>query len=157
MTGPPGSSARGVVRYLALLSVIAFVLHFAWEYIQCQPFFLHLTAPATAAGMLGAALGDLVLTGLVYVGVGAVARDWRWPLLPWTPRIWTVLLVLALALGVAVEWYALSAGRWSYTENAPIVPMTGLSIVPLLQLVILLPLSFGLAARLTRRRNPPGA
>lgn len=144
-------SLGGLLPYLALLSAISFVLHFAWEYIQCQPFFVHGAAPATLSGMLGATLGDLVLTGLVYAGVAAVARNWRWPRLPWTPGIWVALLGLSLAIGVSVEWYALSVGRWSYTGLAPLLPMTSLSVVPLLQLVILLPLSFGLAAWLRAR------
>jgi hypothetical protein len=65
--------------------------------------------------------------------------------------------VLAIALSVAVEVHALAMGRWSYTAAAPKLPFAGVSLLPILQLIVLLPISFALAreatARVTRKRD----
>jgi hypothetical protein len=138
--------------FLALLP-IAFLLHLGWEYAQCQPFFTHGQSPPTAAAMLMAAAGDLVLTAMAYAGVAAATRRWDWALQRWSRPVWVSLLVLATALSVAVEMYALATGRWAYTTLAPIVPIIGVSLIPVLQLVLLLPLSFALARAVTLRRD----
>lgn len=151
----PGSAARtpaseSLWRFLAALGVIAFVLHLGWEYAQCRPFFNHGKLPATATAMLVATLGDLVLTGIAYTGVAATTRNWAWPVQAWTPLAWASLIGIALGLSIAIELHALAMGRWSYTELAPRLPMTPVSLVPVLQLVILLPLSFALAREAAR-------
>ena len=95
--------------------------------------------------MLWATLGDLLLTAIAYVGVVAGTRQWDWPVGVWTRSATVSLLILAVALSVAVESYGLATGRWAYTEIAPKLPLTNLSLVPVVQLVLLFPLSFALA------------
>lgn len=133
------------------LALVSFVLHFIWEYMQCEPFFVHVRAPASMAAMLSATLGDLVLTALAWLGTALVSWNPRWPLQRWTPRVWLSLLGLALALSVAVELHALAMHWWRYTARAPRLPATPVSLLPVLQLVLLFPLSFGLARALTLR------
>jgi hypothetical protein len=103
--------------------------------------------------MLMATAGDLVLTAAAYAGVAAVSRRWDWGLQRWSWSVWVSLLVLATALSISVEMYALATGRWAYTALAPIVPIIGVSLIPVLQLVLLLPLSFALARAVTLRRG----
>ncbi|MEW6168403.1 MAG: hypothetical protein AB1651_12010 [Pseudomonadota bacterium] len=133
------------------LAAVSFALHFAWEYAQCEPFFVHLRAPASMAAMLRATLGDLVLTALAGLGTALVSRNPRWPLQRWTPRVWLSLLGLALALSVTVELHALAMDWWRYTARAPRLPASQVSLLPVLQLVLLFPLSFGLARALALR------
>jgi len=131
--------------YFAVLVPTAFLLHLGWEYLQCRPFFSHGSVPPTAASMLSAALGDLLLTAIAYLGVVAATREWGWPIRPWTRSVTVSLLILAVALSVAVESYGLATGRWAYTDIAPKLPLTNLSLVPVFQLVLLFPFSFALA------------
>lgn len=70
------------------------------------------------------------------------------PGLPGRFRLLT-LLVVALALASGVELYALAAGRWTYTDIAPLVPGTKISVLPVMQLLVLLPLSLFLARFIT--------
>ena len=45
------------MKHAAILSVVAFLLHFAWENVQCPLFFVHGTYEATWRGMTTATLG----------------------------------------------------------------------------------------------------
>lgn len=142
------------VFWLTLLP-LAFDLHLGWEYLQCRGFFIHGTLPDDARGLIRATLGDVGLTLLAYAVVAAVQADWGWPLRRWSWRIGLWLPGIAMLLSLAVEWHALATGRWSYTERAPRLPMLAISLLPVLQLLLLLPLSFGLARWNALRRLPP--
>lgn len=104
--------------------------------------------------MLVATLGDVALTLLAYVGVTGI-NGFRWPLNSWTGRVWIALLGFALLLSVAVELYALGTDRWSYTDAAPRLPGTRISILPMAQLLILFPVSFRLARVLALKSGAP--
>jgi hypothetical protein len=136
-----------------VLSVVAFSLHYLWENIQCPLFFVHTKGDPNQIDMLIATLGDVVLTWLVYAGEALVARRWLWLLESWGWRQWATMLVMAVLMGVAVEWYALETSRWSYTNLTPQIPGTPISVIPVAQLLLLLPLSFGLTRWLLRLRG----
>ncbi len=138
-----------------VLALVSLVLHFVWEYLQCEAFFVHGARLQGGGAMLRATLGDLVLTSIAYAGTALVARSWNWSLRTWTPRVWLSLLGFALALSVSVELHALAMDRWHYTERAPLLPLTQVSVLPVLQLVLLFPLSFGLARGLALRMRAP--
>jgi ubiquinone/menaquinone biosynthesis C-methylase UbiE len=145
------------VRHAIVLSLVAFVLHFGWESVQCPLLYVHGSYDATWAGMLRASAGDVLLTWTIFAGVAAVSRRWRWDAAPWGSAQWAPLVGLALVLAVAVELRALATGRWSYQPAMPLVPLLKVGAVPLLQLLILSPLSFRVATRLSgerERRNP---
>ncbi|WP_420466280.1 hypothetical protein [Panacagrimonas sp.] len=135
---------------MAALALISFPVYLAWEWIQCQPFFVHRAAPPTLASMLIATLGDVLLTLIAYCAVAAVYGA-SWPLRNWTFGVWIALLVVALILSIAVETYALQTYRWAYTDAAPLFLGTPISVLPAAQLLVLFPLSFPLARALTRR------
>ena len=133
--------------YLAVVLLVSFPLHFAWEWFQCQPFFVHRATPATVSSMVVATLGDLLLTLIAYAATAALhgpqwpMRRWRWPQV-------VTLELLALAMAMTIERYAVATGRWSYTDAAPRLPLTDVSVLPIMQLVLLFPASFLLARRL---------
>lgn len=143
---PPPEPSRPIVGFLILLSLFSFPLHFAWEWVQCQPYFIHLAAPPNLSSMVMATLGDVVLTWLVYA-VLAPFHGRAWPLAPWGRSIWLGVMASGLGISVAVELFALQTGRWSYTEAAPLLPGSPLSMLPIAQMLILVPISL----RVTRR------
>ena len=135
--------------YTLVVSVLAFVLHYAWEFIQCS-LFIHLNSPATPDGMILPALGDVALTWVAYLAVAAVSGRWLWPRQRWSAGIWATLILTALILSVSFEVFALSTDRWAYTDVQPIIPGTMIGLTPVLQLLLLFPLTFALAGRLLR-------
>ncbi len=140
--------------HVVVLSGLAFLFHFAWESIQCTIFFVHGSFDASWWGMLVAALGDIGLTWVIYIIVAMISRRWRWAHRPWRPLQLFTFILTALALGIAVELRALDEGRWRYTSLAPLVPLLGVSIVPLLQVLLLTPLIVKIAERICPVEDP---
>lgn len=96
--------------------------------------------------MLKAILGDVVLTGIAYVALAGLSRNPDLLVMKWDWRKWLCLEGMGLALSVGIETYALNSGRWTYTELTPVI--AGISLIPVLQLLLLFPLTFWLGRRL---------
>lgn len=129
---------------VAVLSIIALLLHLAWELAQCRVFFVHGTYDPSWRGMLMAAFGDVVMTWLVYGVVAVTSRRWR-------SRQWASLLATSLVVAGVVEWRGVNAGRWRYTEAMLVVPGLGIGVVPLIQLLALTALLVALSEALVQR------
>lgn len=136
-----------VARHALLVSGLAFVLHYAWEYVQCGLFFVHRANPADPWSMLQVTGGDLILTWIAHLMLTARTGRWLWLHEPWTLRVWLALSGAALALSIPIELYALATDRWAYTAINPRLPLLGVSVIPVLQLLLLFPLTFLLARR----------
>lgn len=152
------SSGRTSFRTFAVTTTAAsFLLHLAWEYLQCYLFFVHGSVPPTHEAMLIATVGDVVLTWMSYLLAAFVSCNWKWGIGTWSCRAWFAVEGFSLVASVAIELRALSQGRWSYTEIAPLVPGTSISLLPVLQLLTLLPTSFALGRWYARRKSavPP--
>jgi SAM-dependent methyltransferase len=136
---------------------VAFVLHFGWEAIQCPIFFVHRGYVAGWGGMALASLGDVALTWVLHAVVAGVSRRWRWTRGPWSWGQWAWLLGGALGVAVGIERVALARDLWSYRAAMPVIPGLGVGVVPVLQLLVLTPLTFALAERLVPRSGDPDA
>jgi hypothetical protein len=101
-----------------------------------------------------ATMGDVSITWAIY-GIGALAAgDVRWG----STGGWNVYATTMLLGGVcaaAFEWFSLATHRWTYNDYMPIVPLLRVGLWPLLQLTVLVPLSFWIACRLTKPRTEP--
>jgi len=140
-----------LVLFLIVLSLVSFPLHWLWEWVQCRPFLIHGASSPTLTAMLMATLGDVVLTLLAY-GAVAVRYGTSWPLQTWASGVWLILLGMALMMSIGFEAYALHTGRWAYTDAAPRLPGTAISVLPVAQLIVLLPLSFKLTRLFVGRK-----
>jgi hypothetical protein len=131
---------------LAALCLIAFGLNWPWEMAQ-MPAYAEMAGRSwleTALPCTVAALAGVVLTlGVCGLGALAAAR------VGWAMEgSWNVYAAAALLGGIcalAVEWQALASGRWSYDDRMPVVPVLGVGLWPLLQLILLTPVSLGAA------------
>ena len=135
------------MRHATALSLVSFALHFVWESIQCPLLYVHGSYDASWSGMIRATAGDVLLTWTIYAGVSAASARWRWDAEAWSARQWAVLIGVAIVLGIGVEVRALATGRWAYTPSMPVVPVLGVGLVPLAQLLILTPVGIRVAAR----------
>jgi hypothetical protein len=140
-----------LARFAALASAIAFALHYAWENVQCSAFFIHASVSPTQLDMVRATLGDVAMTWVAYAAVAVAVGRWDWPPGRWGWRHRATLVGAGLAMSIAVERYALAMARWSYTANNPRLPVLDVSVLPVAQMVLLLPATFGIAVWLARR------
>lgn len=136
------------LKYVAQLSVLASVLNYPWELAQAK-FFNGMNSVNLAwAHCLGSALGDGVVTLMVYLFGGALYQSWAWSY-QMSLRKYLTVAVIGFILGGIVEWVALNVlHRWSYTAAMPVIPVLHLGLLPLLQMVLLLPIIFFFASRL---------
>lgn len=141
---------RTFVLHVFFLTGVAFGLHYLWETMQCPRFFIHLDGKATPGVMVIATLGDVAMTWFAHVVVAIFSRRWLWLLARWRWPQWTLLLAVALALSFLIEYWALDTTRWAYTDINPRIPGTAISALPVAQLVLLFPLTFGLTRLLLR-------
>ncbi len=122
--------------------VFAFLLNFVWEFLQ-TPFFQSLPQmPHWRAVKLCtlAAIGDAAIMFAAFWCVAAAARTRRWILNPASHQL-AGFVGLGLAVTVALEWAALSTGRWEYSGLMLVIPLVGIGLLPLLQWLFLPPLA----------------
>jgi hypothetical protein len=103
-----------VIRRWAVFALIVFALNFVWEMAQGKWFasmqglaFWHATSLC-----LRATIGDLVITAAAFAVAAAVVKDVIWPVGQRVVIATTLFITLGLAITIAYELLALSAGRW---------------------------------------------
>jgi hypothetical protein len=143
-------NGRVIVVHALSVTGSAFVLHYLWENMQCPRFFIHTGGDAGQSAMVLASLGDVAMTWIAQGLVAVVSKRWLWVLGPWRFRQWALLIVAALALSFLVESWALATSRWAYTVINPRVPGMSISALPVAQMVLLFPLTFGLSRKIVR-------
>ena len=95
-------------------------------------------------GLCTAAVGDVGITVVIYSAGALAVGDLEWGLLGrW--NIYATVVLWGLPYAALVEHAALAAGRWSYTERMPMVPVLGAGLWPLLQMTLLPPHTFWIA------------
>ena len=146
-----GSRSRRVLAFIARLFAISFCVNWFWETLQMPAYAALAQQPwyETVLGCTVASVGDGVATVMAYA-VGAVVSVRLRQRTRAGVFGYATLAILGAAIAVAVERFALHTGSWSYSEQMPIVPALEIGLVPLLQLTILIPLSYALTCRVAR-------
>ena len=136
-------------RALAI-GLVAYALHFAWEMAQGGLFegMTRLPFWSATAWCARAAAWDVVISFASYAVAAVVARDVVWPNKPRAIPL-AIYLVTGIAITIAVERWALDAGRWKYASEMPVIGGIGLS--PLLQWIVV-PIAIAAVVRLVERR-----
>lgn len=131
---------------MAALTLFASLLHFAWEMLQtpayrAMPDARHWDAVQTC---LLARLGDVVLTLVAYAVTAATRRRW------WLGTLTAGAIASSVGTGLVITVVAEALSvylwhRWAYAPGTP--TLFGIGITPLLQWVLLPPLTLSLAWR----------
>ena len=127
------------------VAIFALLLNFAWEILQA-PLYAGMAdmphAQVTRA-CLQATGGDAVIMLIAYGSVAVVSRSRRW-IDAASGRQLVLFTAIGMSITVAIEWLATHGywiGKWSYLSRMPLVPGTGIGVAPLLQWVVLPPLT----------------
>ena len=129
------------------IAVFGFLLNFVWE-MWAVPFYAAIGEMRHAEAILvctQAAFGDVLILLLAFWGASVVAGSRRWILKPgWQTSI--IYLGVGVAITMLMEFLATEVwGRWSYAEGAPVLPLLGTGLAPLMQWLVLPALVLGLA------------
>ena len=143
---------RRLWLFLGTLAVTAFVLNWLWEMAQMKAYNEMASASwiATLAPCAFAALGDVVFTFLICGFVALILQERFW-------QTWEPLALAAIGgamVATAYEWLSQYSGRWTYSDAMPIVPVLGVGLLPLLQLVLITPTAVWISASCVRTPDP---
>lgn len=137
---------KNFFKNIITVIIISFILQYGWEYLQCGIFFnMNTNSPF----MLIAVFSDVAITLFLYAILAIVNKDWNWLSKSLDTKDYTIIILYALLTSFYFEINAISTGRWSYSGNMPILLNTGIGIVPVLQLLILLPVTFIVSKKLS--------
>jgi hypothetical protein len=140
---------RTLGLYLRVFA-IAVALNFVWEMMQARLYAPMGTFWQATWRCFVASLGDGVIIVAICTGGAALFRSPVWfASLTGSRLLFTAITACAVAL--AVEWWALRAGRWEYNARMPLVPGTRFGAVPLAQMILLAPMTLWIASLLRRR------
>ena len=123
--------------------MITFALNFIWENAQAPlyqgytHFLDHLSICSVATG------GDVLIVLFVFGGFALFYRNIYW-LGNMNAMHIIILAIIGALIAVAIEAFALNTGRWIYNNAMPTIHSIG--IFPILQMTIILPLTFYLAS-----------
>lgn len=135
-----------IAKLITTLSLIAFVIHLVWENAQAPLF-----AGFSSFGQhfficLLRTIGDVTFTVVVYLIIGLLKNDFGWVVRLNKADI-LVLAIVGFFFALGIEWRALLFERWAYAESMPIIPYFQVGLTPILQMTLLLPLSFYLTSK----------
>jgi hypothetical protein len=136
-------------RVLALLVIVSFGLHLVWEFAHYRLYtgYENLTPLPI---YLWATIGDVLYTLAAFALASAFKRGLGW-VREATVSDYLGLAALGFFLALYVEYKAMALQRWVYLPEMPILPMFGVGLSPVLQMVILLPLSVAIVSFIEKR------
>lgn len=148
--------AIGFLRQLFALFVIGVALNYVWEIAQA-PLYAGMDWKNVWFHCFIASLGDGVLIGIIFVVGWATFRNVEWYRNPSGGTI-TLTMVTGMVIGIGIEWIALHyLQRWAYADRMPLLPLTSVGLVPVLQMTILPPIVFYAAGRWLWGKELPGS
>ena len=138
------------------LAVFALLLNFPWEVLQAPLFEGMAAAPhaAVIGACLQATLGDAVIMLLSHASVAAVSRRRSWVLAPARREV-AGFVAVGVAITAVIEWLA-TRGHWSqtwtYSPAMPLISGIEIGLSPLLQWLIVPPITLWFLRRQLGRR-----
>lgn len=142
-----------ILSVIATLFVVSVPLNFLWEIAQMPLYVDGGKLLEFAAHCIIPSLGDGIIV-LVIFSVGWVVlhrSDWFD-----RPGLagYALMLFTGFAIAVIIEWGAVYViDRWSYTASMPQLPGLGVGLSPVLQILVLPPVIFKVAAWWLNRRQ----
>jgi len=130
------------IRLQIYLFLLAIPLHLIWEVAQIRAYEFPETGLMTdVIGCLLPTLGDGLMTLIIFWTGWAVFRDSRWILKP-ALKGYLLMFVIGIFLAIIVELNALYlTGAWRYSEQMITISVLGVGLPPLLQMVLLPPIT----------------
>ena len=131
--------------------IFAFLLNFVWEFLQV-PLYQDMAEAVHWHGIRTCAQASAADGVIMLVGFWSTALLWRtrsWVLRPTTRQV-VVFSGVGVGITTVVEYLATTQGwtwGWTYADAMPVVPIVGTGLSPLLQWVLLPPLTIWFVRR----------
>ncbi len=141
------------VWHFVSIFIVAVALNYIWEVAQA-PLFVSMNSWENIWWhCFVASLGDGIILWIIHAVGWIVFGRPDWFINPGA-RGYGVMLTTGLVLAIAIEWGAVHMlQRWEYGPGMPVVPGVNIGLVPILQMLILPPAIFYIAAAWAKRRK----
>lgn len=155
----PDSQSRKTInntspKHIITLAGVAFLLHLIWENAQ-MPLYEGFTSFAhNFPRCFIATIGDVFITLLVLGFLSLVKPHNAFTL---SKKDYAALTLLGFFTALIVEQHALLLGKWGYNEFMPLIVYFQVGLTPILQMTILLPLSFFITQQIIRISAVPSS
>lgn len=134
------------VRRFSILFTVATALNYPWELAQAPLYVGMATWDARRWHCFVASLGDGLLIWMIFAIGWAVFKSAGW----YKSRGIRALVLMSatgLVISVGIEWIAINTfRRWQHTPAMPLIPGLGVGLAPVLQMMLLPPVIFHIAA-----------
>lgn len=123
-------------KFVFTITVLSFLLNFAWELIQVPLYIPSLYSLEHIAFCALASFADTIMVLLLYFGFALIFKNLLWiEHLKWKRKV--VVILTGGTGAVLAEMRHLSLGTWAYSNSMPIIPIINVGISPVLQFIIL--------------------
>ncbi|MGM0369667.1 MAG: hypothetical protein ACQEP9_04560 [Bacillota bacterium] len=138
---------KKTIKNLIIIAVTQLILHGIWEYVQCGVFY---TMEGQSSFehtklMVSATIGDVGIAAVLFLILAVGNDSINWLVDKWDRKDKFIIILYALFTSFFFEVHALYIGRWGYSSEMPLFPKTNIGLLPVIQLLILLPLGFLIA------------
>jgi hypothetical protein len=133
---------KKLILNILIISFVALVLQYIWEYVQCDIFYKVADNTGHKRLMLSATIGDILMSVFLYFLLAFTNQNVNWFIERWKRHDYIIMMLYALLLSFYFEINALYENRWQYQDAMPLFPNTPIGLVPILQLIILIPVIF---------------
>ena len=127
-------------RTCAILVVVSFVLHLAWEFSHYGLYTGYTAWSGNVPVYILATLGDVLYTLGAFALVSAIKKTYDW-MKDATVQDYFLLVTIGFLVSLFVEYKALMFMKWQYLPEMPIIPILNVGLSPIMQMSLLLPLS----------------
>lgn len=134
---------KSFIRNTIVIAIVAFLFQLVWEYMQCGIFYTMDDMTGHTRLMLSATIGDMNMSIVLYWILSYINRDINWIIDRWHRHDYLITILYGLFLSFYFEIHALHNNRWGYNpDTMPLFPNTPIALVPVIQLILLLPIIF---------------
>jgi hypothetical protein len=103
--------------------------------------------------MISATIGDVNIALVLFLLLVFVNKDKNWIMKQWERKEIVISILYALFVSFFFEVHALYTNRWGYSTDMPLFPATNIGLLPVIQLLILLPLGSWIAKKTLSKFN----
>ena len=137
-------------RIIALLVLVAGALHYVWESSHVGLYTGYDALGGNLPITLWATIGDILYTLAAFALASLFKHGIEW-IRDLRSHDLLGLACLGFFISLYVEYKALALSRWTYLPEMPILPGFEVGLSPVLQMMILLPLTVAIVALVERR------
>lgn len=133
------NDAKFILKRNGLIVVISLILQGFWEYFVCGLFYDVKSIKNMTSLMFEATLGDVMITVVIFNFLLLINRSKNHT---FDLKDNVIVCLYGFSAAMFFETKALEINRWAYSDAMNNFMGTGIGVMPILQLILLLPLTF---------------